>query len=140
MYWSFDEGSGASALESISHIQNEIQYVFNHAEFTEPCEPQWRQGVLGEGLLFDGFSTYIAHPVKAEEPICDQEYLSELSIGVWVAPRSYEWGDDGKLSAIVNRYNMDRKQGYLLGMFRPGSWSFQVGLESLGGNMVAGWL
>jgi sucrose-6-phosphate hydrolase SacC (GH32 family) len=129
MYWAFDEGSGASALESVSQIRNEIQYVFNHAEFTEPCDPPWRKGVLGGGLLFDGYSTYIANPVEEEESAGDPEYLSALSIGVWVAPRSYEWGEGGKLASIVNRYNMDRKQGYLLGMFRHGSWSFQVGLE-----------
>jgi sucrose-6-phosphate hydrolase SacC (GH32 family) len=41
------------------------------------------------------------------------------------------------LSAIVNRYNLDRKQGYLLGMFRHGSWSFQVGLE--GGDWKELW-
>ena len=52
--------------------------------------------------------------------------------------RSYEWGFDGKLSAIVNRYNMDRQQGYLLGMFRHGSWSFKSGWkERLEGALVA---
>jgi len=125
MYWPFDEGIGASTLESLSQVQDDIQYVFNQAEFTKPCAPRWRQGVVGSGLLFDGYSTYITHPVKEGEP----ETRSALSIGVWVAPHSYEWGHEGKLAAIANRYNIDRKQGYLLGMFRHGSWSFQFGLE-----------
>ncbi|MGR6127457.1 GH32 C-terminal domain-containing protein [Paenibacillus sp. SER-28] len=137
MYWAFNEETGTSALESVSQVQDNIQYVFNQAEFTKPCPPRWRQGVIGNGLLFDGYSTYIAHSFDEGNQNTEPEYRSVLSIGVWVAPRSYEWGDDGKLSAIVNRYNLDRKQGYLLGMFRHGSWSFQVGLE--GGDWKELW-
>ncbi|UNL92287.1 glycoside hydrolase [Paenibacillus polymyxa] len=137
MYWAFNEGTGTRALESVSQVQDKIQYVFNQAEFTKPCPPRWRQGVIGKGLLFDGYSTYIAHSFDEGNQNTEPEYRSALSIGVWVAPRSYEWGDDGKLSAIVNRYNLDRKQGYLLGMFRHGSWSFQVGLE--GGDWKELW-
>lgn len=92
MYWAFDEGAGASALESVSQVEDDIQYVFNQAEFTEPCPPQWRQGAMGNGLLFDGYSTYIAHPVNEGDTNGGPQYLSSLSIGVWVAPRSYEWG------------------------------------------------
>ncbi|RGL30702.1 glycoside hydrolase [Paenibacillus polymyxa] len=137
MYWAFNEGTGTSALESVSQVQDKIQYVFNQAEFTKPCPPRWRQGVIGNGLLFDGYSTYIAHSFDEGNQNAEPQYRSALSIGVWVAPRSYEWGDDGKLSAIVNRYNLNRKQGYLLGMFRHGSWSFQVGLE--GGDWKELW-
>ncbi|KYG97100.1 GH32 C-terminal domain-containing protein [Paenibacillus jamilae] len=137
MYWAFNEETGTSALESVSQVQDNIQYVFNQAEFTKPCPPRWRQGVIGNGLLFDGYSTYIAHSFDERNQNTEPEYRSALSIGVWLAPRSYEWGDDGKLSAIVNRYNLDRKQGYLLGMFRHGSWSFQVGLE--GGDWKELW-
>ncbi|MFD5018773.1 GH32 C-terminal domain-containing protein [Paenibacillus sp. NPDC058367] len=129
MHWAFDEGTGASVLESVSKIRDDIESVFNQAEFTERMGPQWREGVLGRGLLFDGYSTSITHSFKEEDTNCDQKFLSALSIGVWVAPRSYDLGHEGKLTAIVNRHNMDRKQGYLLGMFRHGSWSFQIGLE-----------
>ncbi|SFF03686.1 Sucrose-6-phosphate hydrolase SacC, GH32 family [Paenibacillus algorifonticola] len=129
MHWAFDEGTGASTLESVSKSINNIQYVFNQAEFTEPSTPPWRHGVKGSGLLFDGYSSYIAHCVHREERNGEPEYLSALSIGVWVAPRTHEWGHEGKLAAIVNRHNRDSRQGYLLGMFRHGSWSFQVGLE-----------
>lgn len=129
MHWAFDEGTGASALESVSKIRDDIESVFNQAEFTKRMGPQWREGVMGSGLLFDGYSTSITHSFKEEDTNCDQKFLSALSIGVWVAPRSYDLGHEGKLTAIVNRHNMDRKQGYLLGMFRHGSWSFQIGLE-----------
>lgn len=129
MYWAFDEGTGASALESVSGIMDDVQYVFNQAKFTEPCSPPWRQGVSGNGLLFDGYSSYIVHPAHNGGRNSGPEYLPALSIGVWVAPRTYEWGHEGKLAAIVNQHNKEVKQGYLLGMFRHGSWSFQIGLE-----------
>ncbi|MHA6529910.1 GH32 C-terminal domain-containing protein [Paenibacillus sp. BAC0078] len=137
MHWAFDEGTGATALESVTKTLDDVQYVFNQAEFTEPCTPSWRQGITGSGLLFDGYSTYIAHPVHGEELNGEPEFLSALSIGVWVAPRTYEWGYEGKLAAIVNRHNKEVKQGYLLGMFRHGSWSFQIGLE--GGDWKEIW-
>ncbi|AIQ31423.1 MULTISPECIES: GH32 C-terminal domain-containing protein [Paenibacillus] len=136
-YWAFDEGTGASALESVTGTLHDVHYVFNNAEFTDPCTPPWRQGVLGNGLFFDGYSTYIAHPVHGEEHNGEPEFLSALSIGVWVAPRTYEWGYESKLAAIVNQHNMDTKQGFLLGMFRHGSWSFQIGLE--GGEWAEIW-
>lgn len=136
MYWPFDEGAGAAALEQITQIQSDIQYVFKQAEFTESCDPQWRQGVSGSGLLFDGYSTYIAHSFS-DNSAHKLQYASALSIGVWVAPRSYELGHEGKLAAIVNQYNEEQKQGFLLGMFRHGSWSFQIGLE--GGSWQEIW-
>ncbi len=137
MYWAFDEGTGASALESVTGIHDDIQYVFSRAEFTESCTPPWRQGVSGHGLLFDGYSSSIAHSAYGEEQQGRSEYLPALSIGVWVAPRIYEWGYESKLAAIVNQHNMDIKQGFLLGMFRHGSWSFQIGLE--GGDWKEIW-
>ncbi|MCM3633877.1 GH32 C-terminal domain-containing protein [Paenibacillus camelliae] len=136
LYWPFDEGAGKAALEHVSQVRNEIHYVFNQAEFTESCDPQWRQGVSGSGLLFDGYSTYITHSYQ-KDSAGDQQVVSALSVGVWVAPRSYEWGHEGKLAAIVNQYDQERKQGFLLGMFRHGSWSFQVGLE--GGSWEEIW-
>ncbi|GJM78836.1 hypothetical protein HMSSN139_13320 [Paenibacillus sp. HMSSN-139] len=83
MYWAFDEGRGDSALESLSQSRDDIQYVFKHAEFAEPRDPQWRQGVMGSGLLFDGYSTYVTHSFEKGETTGN---VSELSISVWVAP------------------------------------------------------
>ncbi|UQZ32806.1 glycoside hydrolase [Paenibacillus sp. PK3_47] len=134
MHWAFDEGTGAGTMESVTRTLDDVHYVFNHAEFTNPCTPLWRQGVTGSGLHFDGYSTYIAHPARGKG---GHEFLPALSIGVWVAPRTYEWGQDGKLAAIVNQHNKNAKQGYLLGMFRHGSWSFQAGLE--GGKWAEIW-
>jgi len=133
--WSFDEGKGKAAVERVSSKANRIHYVFNQAQFTTPRDPQWRRGVLGSALLFDGYSTYISH--QANDGVSQESYVSELSIGAWIAPRTYDWGAEGKLAAIINQHHSANKQGFLLGMFRHGRWSFQFGLES--GQWVEIW-
>lgn len=129
MYWGFDEGQGSSIVEHISQVQDPIHAVFRSSEL-QPHDPQWRKGVVGSGLLFDGYSTYIAHTLDKNSMGSEADSFSTLTIEVWVAPRSYDWGNEGKLTAIVNRHHMERQQGYLLGMSRHGSWSFQVGLDT----------
>ncbi len=129
MYWDFDEGKGSSTVENISQVQDSIHYVFHSSELHQH-DPQWRKGVVGSGLCFDGYSTYIAHSLDKTGIEREAVSFSALTIGVWIAPRSYDWGNEGKLTAIVNRHDMEQKQGYLLGMSRHGSWSFQVGLDT----------
>lgn len=129
MYWDFDEGNGSSTVENISQVQDSIHYVFHSSELHQH-DPQWRKGVVGSGLCFDGYSTYIAHSLDKTGIEREAVSFSALTIGVWIAPRSYDWGNEGKLTAIVNRHDMEQKQGYLLGMSRHGSWSFQVGLDT----------
>lgn len=129
MYWDFDEGKGSSTVENISQVQDSIHYVFHSSELHQH-DPQWRKGVVGSGLCFDGYSTYIAHSLDKTGIEHEAVSFSALTIGVWIAPRSYDWGNEGKLTAIVNRHDMEQKQGYLLGMSRHGSWSFQVGLDT----------
>ncbi len=129
MYWDFDEGKGSSTVENISQVQDSIHYVFHSSELHQH-DPQWRKGIVGSGLCFDGYSTYIAHSLDKTGIEREAVSFSALTIGVWIAPRSYDWGNEGKLTAIVNRHDMEQKQGYLLGMSRHGSWSFQVGLDT----------
>ncbi|TKJ94226.1 glycoside hydrolase [Paenibacillus sp. CFBP13512] len=129
MYWDFDEGKGSSTVENISQVQDSIHYVFHSSELHQH-DPQWRKGVVGSGLCFDGYSTYIAHSLDKTGIEHEAVSFSALTIGVWIAPRSYDWGNEGKLTAIVNRHDIEQKQGYLLGMSRHGSWSFQVGLDT----------
>lgn len=59
-----------------------------------------------------------------------------MTIETWVAPRAYEWEDNGVLSAIVNQQDKPAKQGFSLGVFRGGTWSFQIGSN---GNWYEVW-
>ncbi|MEH6681417.1 MAG: GH32 C-terminal domain-containing protein [Sediminicola sp.] len=119
-HWKFDEEHGKSAQEEVLRIFDTIHYIFN----TERpiSDPIRRTGIVGEALIFDGFSSYIERdPDNFAMP------KGSFSISAWVAPRSFEHGDGGKLSAIVNQQDLTKKAGFSLGMFRHGSWSFQIG-------------
>jgi fructan beta-fructosidase len=121
-HWRFDEGEGAVANDEVTGAADEINYVFNDARWKESSDPLWREGIAGSALLFDGYSTWLSRDAADVASPRD-----ELTIEAWVAPRAYEWGQGGKLSAIVNQHDRSARSGYLLGMGRHGAWSFQVG-------------
>ena len=121
MHWSFDEGTGVTA-DGGATAADPIEYVFNDAAFKPDSEPLWTGGVAGGALLFDGYSTVIER--KGAATLTPS---STLSIEAWVAPRSYEWGDLGQASAIVNQHDAKAKTGYLLGMYRHGEWGVELG-------------
>ncbi|WP_249900023.1 GH32 C-terminal domain-containing protein [Paenibacillus sp. PK3_47] len=132
-YMNLDEGTGKKALEEVSQLEHDVKYVFNNARYMDSKDPRWTpRGVKGGALLFDGYSNDIE--VKAQDtlPVGDA-----LTIEAWVAPRSYEWGDGNKLSAIVNQSDQDKAEGFSLGMYRHGSWSMQVGI---GGQWIQVWV
>jgi sucrose-6-phosphate hydrolase SacC (GH32 family) len=123
-HWSFDEGRGKEVEDSIQNLKDPINYVFNHAHFQPSSEPQWREGIAGHALLFDGYSTWVTRKYKNSK-ICSEA----LTIEAWVAPRSFGGNEDEKLTAIVNQHNRKEKQGYILGIHKHGKWSLQVGIE-----------
>ncbi|NHC40528.1 glycoside hydrolase [Bacillus sp. MM2020_1] len=101
-----------------------ISYVFTKALYKPSTDPLWRDGIRNKALLFDGYSTWITRPSDQVIKPADA-----LTIEAWVAPRSYEWGDLGQLSAIVNQHNKAASEGYILGMGRHGKWSFQASIN-----------
>lgn len=120
----FDENEGNTALDTVKNENLIVEYVFNDAQYKPSTDPLWRKGVVNNALLFDGYSTYMKQAVKKSAQPSDA-----ITIEAWVAPRSYEWGDLGQLSAIVNQHNKARGEGFILGMGRHGKWSFQAGLN-----------
>ncbi|MEO2203060.1 GH32 C-terminal domain-containing protein [Paenibacillus pabuli] len=132
-YMNLDEGAGKKALEQISNLEHDVDYVFNNARYMASKDPRWTpRGVKGGALLFDGYSNQIEVKGKDVLPVSDA-----LTLEAWVAPRSYEWGDGNKLSAIVNQSDQDKAEGFALGMYRHGTWSMQVGI---GGQWIQVWV
>lgn len=132
LHLAFDEGSGKTAHDSSGNIEDaEINYVFNNALYKESEDPQWRDtGVVNGSLLFDGYSQYIRYD-------CSQYKVSQdsLTISCYVAPRVFEWDDpNGKengtdnLTTIVSQCYKSDNAGFVLGYWRYGELSFQVGL------------
>ena len=122
-YWPLDEGKGSLVADVISWKSDTISYALLQAPFTEACDPQWRTGIRGNAMLFDGYSTWITRQADDIEVPGDA-----ITLSAWVAPRSYEWGAEQRLSAIVNQHDREAKEGFVLGMYRHGSWSLQLGL------------
>lgn len=123
-HWALNEGEGVTALDKISGREDQVEYVFRDAKFKPSEEPLWKKGLIEGALLFDGYSTWITRDKNNfKDP------RSELTIEAWVAPRAYEWGHEEKLSAIVSKHNKDENRGFILGMYRHGSWSLQVAIN-----------
>jgi len=134
-HWSFDEQSGEDVVDHISGEKQHVNYVFNKKNqpllYKKHSDPLWKKaGIDGGSLLFDGYSTFVE-----KESFDTPE--DQLSIGVWVAPRAFEWGDQNLLSAFVSQRNEEKKQGFVFGMYRHGTWSLQLGLGDplLAGNV-----
>ncbi|WP_280769714.1 GH32 C-terminal domain-containing protein [Salipaludibacillus daqingensis] len=123
-YWPFDEGEGKQTVDKEMELIDDIHYVFNDAIDKPSTDPLWREGIMDQALLFDGYSTWIDR--DADDFV---ELDNTFSVEAWVAPRAYEWGNDGKKSAIVNQQNRGQDEGFILGMGRHGSWSFEAGLN-----------
>ncbi|WDZ54626.1 GH32 C-terminal domain-containing protein [Paenibacillus polymyxa] len=132
-YLNLDEGAGKKVLENVRNLKHDVNYVFNNARYMESKDPRWTpRGIKGGALLLDGYSNYIEVNAKDTVSVSDA-----LTIEAWVAPRSYEWGDGNKLSAIVNQSDQDKAEGFSLGMYRHGTWSMQVGI---GGQWIQVWV
>lgn len=123
-HWAFDDERGQTARDRSSGAADPIHYVFNEARYKPASDPLWRKGVCGGALLFDGYSTWISRAAE-HTPRFDRV----LTIEAWVAPRSYEGGEDGRLTAIVSQHDRDRAQGYILGLYTSGQWSLQLALN-----------
>lgn len=133
--WSFDEGAGESLINEVSKNEAHINYVFNKANqdnlYKESSDPLWSEkGVDGGALLFDGYSTYIQDETF-------QMPETGVTVSTWVAPRAFEWGDEGKLSSFVSQSNRDKVQGVAFGMYKYGSWSLQLGV---GDDLLTEWI
>ncbi|WP_379161439.1 GH32 C-terminal domain-containing protein [Paenibacillus sp. sgz5001063] len=132
-YMNLDEGTGKKALEKVSNLAHDVNYVFNNARYMASKDPRWTpRGIKGGALLFDGYSNDVEVNAKDTIPVSDA-----LTLEAWVAPRSYEWGDGNKLSTIVSQSNQDKAEGFALGMYRHGTWSMQVGI---GGQWIQVWV
>jgi len=119
-HWPLDDGAGITAHEQISGTDDPIAYVFSNARFKPDSAPLWRAGVRGGALLLDGYSTLIEH---SDGLIAAP--LQQLTITAWVAPASFAHGDAGQLAALVDQH--EQQAGFVLGLFRHGTWSLQAG-------------
>ncbi|MHC4757919.1 MAG: LamG domain-containing protein [Planctomycetota bacterium] len=79
-----------------------------------------RQGVSGQGLKFDQYSTEIVREKAEEAPDINPD---SFTIEAWVAPQSYPWN---WCPVIMQR---DEKQGYYFGVDGDGRFGLHVAVE-----------
>lgn len=123
--WTFNEGDFRTALDSVNHIEDSINYVFHQAAFQPDKTVKRRKGIHGKALWFDGFSTYI----KRETDLIELPRNS-FTISLWIAPHSFGGIEDDRLTAIINQHSYKDKKGFILGFHKHGKLSFQVGLNN----------
>jgi beta-fructofuranosidase len=120
-HWPFSEGGGTTVRDGSN--QDAIHYVVNDRPISPAHEPQWRSGINGQALLFDGYSTWIER--KEGIRSIDQAFTIET----WLAPRSFGGIEDERLTGIVNQHNRELNQGFILGVHRHGKWALQIGVD-----------
>lgn len=75
------------------------------------------EAIEGLGLLFDGYSIWAQGDLKFDQT------MPAITLSTWILPRSYEL----ELSAIISQCNIPKKEGFVLGVGKHGTISFQFG-------------
>lgn len=115
--WGFDEGAGKVTRD---HTQSKLSAI----HYALKSDPEWKNGISGKALLFDGYSNWLElAPEEVNKP------TESFSIEAWIAPRAYEWGDNGQPSVIINQHDKEKKQGFIVGMGRHGYITFHLALN-----------
>ncbi|MGI8315924.1 GH32 C-terminal domain-containing protein [Halobacillus mangrovi] len=121
--WKFDEGKGKHVREQVSGEEHYINYVFNEAKYKPNSDPVWRKGLEGSSLLFDGYSTWVESEGWKSDSFPEQAF----TVAAWIAARSFESGNEKRLTAVINQHHREEMRGFILGHYRHGECSFQVG-------------
>lgn len=114
----FNEESGEKTTkDSVGGESYPVEYVYNEAQFKSSVGAPRKKGIEGNSLLLDGYSAAVSLPAFSPS-------ASAFTVSVWVAPRVYSTGADGKLGVIVNR--QENGKGFELGLSKFGYATFTV--------------
>ena len=122
LHYAFDEGEGRFVLDETAGVRDPIRFALSSGRYQAPKNPEWRRGVLGKALLFDGYSTYILRSGSQVRPAA-----SGLTVSAWIAPRTYHCGDGDRAAAIVNQHDREAGEGYIVGLHRHGYLTLGLG-------------
>ncbi len=80
----------------------------------------FQEGVLGNALLFDGYSTEVVF-----QPDFPVQSTKSFAITAWIAPQEYSWN----ISAIINQQS-DFESGYLFGINHEGKLVASISVDN----------
>jgi hypothetical protein len=103
-WWSFDKDANETVSDHIGGINDTLRGNFKYVE-----------GVTGNSLRFDGYTTHIVREVEAVP-----NFDGSFTIEAWVAPQTYPWN----WTAVVD-HEIDHRGGYFFGINALG----QIGLH-----------
>ena len=103
-WWKFDEGTGASTVESVSGIKSSIP----------GNKVLWKKGISGTAIHADGYNTLISLPQENAPAI-----ENEITLEGWVALSAYPWND-------IPIVKTGKGDGYFLGVSGHGYPVFKV--------------
>ncbi len=135
--YNFDNVTNNSTIETVSNKSYKIDYVFSSDNqdkiFKEASDVLLRDGVKGDALYMDGFSSKIKND--------DFDDLNKtFTISSWIAPRGFEnlsnYDDASlakglpRLTSILNKGDVESGEGFLFGYGRLGLWGIELALHS----------
>jgi len=114
--WSFNEGSGQVAHDSVSGTDDAIGGIF-----------KWVNGVLGGGLRFDGESTVMTRGHKAVPPT-----TAGVTVDAWVAVNTYPWN-----WVPIVEHRREEQGGYFFGIDSFGHVGLKVAVGGQWWSLVS---
>lgn len=109
-WWRFDEQHGRIALNQATGAGDWVHDNFGR--------PDWRPGVVGNALFFDGYSTWIESGFEAA-------FENGFTVASWVAVFAYP----GSPAPVVNRQTQQadgRRLGFFFGVYPLGEWGLEA--------------
>lgn len=134
VHFSFDENANGDIVETMGVLPAiHPSYVLETSPTLEEKERMpFKEGIVGEAMLFDGYSSFGEVSGYDFAPGGD-----EFSISVWLAPRTYNYTDKNAqdinlIQGIVSQYfkSGSISSGFTLGYAREGKLAFGVGTNN----------
>lgn len=133
-WWRFDEGQGATAIDSVTGLHDAI-----HDNFSQPI---WRSGVDNEALFLDGYSTWVTRPAARAPRLGAAFTLSAwlalatfpVNMGAIIARKRSGFGPGGRAGGTRvggpdGPGAVDA--GYALAVSPLGQWGLQLSVAGL---------
>jgi fructan beta-fructosidase len=109
-HWNFD-GSDGYSVDTVSGGQDAIS--------SRTCQPEFKSGIAGSALRFDGYSVWISRSAS-RAPQLSREFTLQL----WVAVESYPVSD----GAFINQHNR-QDSGFFFGLDKYGFFRLAVSVQ-----------